>query len=138
MIMFLGMISSASSGSEFLASHAIAQRIATARLASFCPITCLSSFDDDLTRSEIVERHCSSSADEGRYIAINKSCGDSRPRLSGGVGTQAISFHHCRLEKQIGLRSKEQRGRLSAHEPLQFFDRYCIIGIDAHLAGNLH
>src|SRR5271157_5117319 len=36
-----------------------------------------------------------------------------------------------------GLHPADGRGRPSLPE-LQFFDRYCIIGIDAHFAGNLH
>src|ERR1700692_949487 len=43
MIMFLGMISSANSGGSFWRRVRLRRAMATARLASFCPMTCLSS-----------------------------------------------------------------------------------------------
>jgi len=54
MMMFFGIISSARSGGNFWRRVRLRSAIATARLAFFCPMTCLSS--DDLARSQFIQR----------------------------------------------------------------------------------
>ncbi len=70
-IMFLGMISSASSGVSFWRRMRLRSAIATARFASFCPITCLSSSTTISRGVSSSSANCSSSAEEGRYMAID-------------------------------------------------------------------
>ena len=66
MMMFLGMISSASSGDSFCRRMRLRNAMATARLASFWPITCLSSSTTISRGVSSSSASCSSSAEEGR------------------------------------------------------------------------
>ena len=66
MMMFFGMISSASSGVSFCRRMRLRSAMATARLASFWPITCLSSSTTISRGVSSSSASCSSSAEEGR------------------------------------------------------------------------
>ena len=55
--MFLGMTSSARSGGELLAAHAVAQGDGDGALGVLLADDMLVEFGDDLTRSELVERN---------------------------------------------------------------------------------